>query len=144
MRPLKICLWAIGLLYSLAVLGLFMRFSAIGSIATAFGSPAFPVSPLFDYVVRVMFGACFAIGVYHVILALSPMKYGVLVPFTGLASILVGAICLTWGVKVRLPALVYIGDFFFCELFGALIVVFWLRARAAEPPAQPEQLEPDE
>ena len=141
MRQLKICLWVVGVLYSLALVGLFMKSSTIESVATTFGSPAFPDAPLFAYTLRVMLGVYSAIGLFHVILALNPMKYGALVPFAGLAAILVGAICLVWGVKVRLSALVYLADFLFCELFGALIVVFWLRARPAEPLPQPEQLE---
>ncbi len=144
MRPLKICLWAIGVLYALAVLGLFMRFSTIESVASVFGSPEFPDSPLFRYTLRTLCGVCLAMGVYHVILALNPMKYGVLVPFTGLASIFVGAMCLTWGVKVRLSAPVYIGDFLLLELFGALIIVFWRRARTGEPLVTAEKFELNE
>lgn len=137
MRQLKICLWVIGLLYSLALVGLFMGSSTIESLATTFGSPAFPDSPLFAYTLRVMLGAYSAIGLFHVILALDPMRHGVLVPFSGVASILIGVACLVSGVKVGVSALVYIMDFFFCELFGVLILVFWFRAWSAERAAAP-------
>lgn len=146
MRPLKICLWVTGLLCPLALLGLFASMSSIESLATKFGSPAFPDSALFRYALRAMFGTCLAAGVFYIILALRPMKYGVLVPFSGLALILVGAVCLVSGVRAGLPALAFLWDVLVCEVLGALIVVFWLRARAparasAEPPPGEPELE---
>ena len=144
MRQLKICLWIIGVLCLLSVFGLVISLSSIESIATKFGSPQFPDAPLFGYAVKVMFGTYFAIGLFYIILALSPMRYGVLVPFSGLAAILVGVVCLMSGIKLGLSPLVYLIDTFFCLLFGVLIVVFWLRGRAQEGRAETGQPERSE
>jgi hypothetical protein len=129
MRGLKICLWIAGILCLLSVFGIFLPVRVIESIAKAFGVQALPDSPLVMYVVRVMSATYAGVGVYFVILALRPMDYGVLVPFTGLAAVLLGVVCGITGLAVAMPPLWFLGDFVSCTMLGVLILVFWRKAR---------------
>jgi len=131
MRALKICLWIAGILCLLSVFGMFLPIRAIESLVKAFGVQTLPDSPLVMYVVRVMSATYVGVGVYFVILALHPMDYGVLVPFTGLAAVFLGVVCGIAGLAVGMPLLWFLGDFVSCTVLGVLILVFWRRAKMA-------------
>ena len=125
MRALKICLWIAGILCLLSVFGMFLPIRVIESLAKAFGVQTLPDSPLCLYALRVMSATYAGVGVYFVILALRPMDYGVLVPFTGLASVFLGVVCAITGLVVGMPALWFLGDSLSCVVLGVLILVFW-------------------
>jgi len=129
MRGLKICLWIAGIGCLLSVFGMFLPISAWQSIAKIFGVESLPDSPLFEYAVRLMSATYVGVGVFFVILALDPMKYTVLMPFTGIAAVLLGLICGITGLAVKMPTLWFLGDSLSCLLLGVLILVFWRRAK---------------
>ena len=129
MRALKICLWIAGVLCLLSVVGLFLPFSACESIAKVFGIESLPDSPLAMYGVRLMSATYAAVGVFFIILALRPMDYGVLVPFSGLAAVFVGVVCGITGLVVGMPVLWFLGDSVPCVVLGVLVFVFWRQAK---------------
>ena len=129
MRALKICLWIAGVGCLLGVFGMFLPVSAWESIAGFFGVESPPGSPLAMYVVRVMSATYVGVGVFFVILALNPAKYGVMVPFSGLAALFLGLVCGITGLAVGMPALWFLGDSLSCVVLGVLIVVLWQRAK---------------
>ncbi|MHC4456909.1 MAG: hypothetical protein ACYS0I_07420 [Planctomycetota bacterium] len=131
MRGLKICLWIAGVGCLLSVFGMFLPNRVFESLARAFGVQTLPDSPLVMYAVRVMSATYAGVGVYFVILALHPMKYRVLVPFTGLAAVFVGVVCGITGLAVAMPSLWILGDFVSCTVLGVLILVFWRQAKMA-------------
>ena len=136
MRALKICLWIAGILCLLSGFGMFLPISALESIAKLFGieSLHIPDSPLVEYAVRVMSAMAVAMGVYLIILALNPMKYGIMVPFTGLASVFLGVVCGITGLVVGMYPLWFLGDSLSCLVLGVLILVFWRQAKQASRP----------
>jgi hypothetical protein len=69
------------------------------------------------------------IGVFFIILALNPMKYGVIVPFSGLTAVFIGVVCLITGLAVGMPVVWLLGDFLSCAVLGVLILVFWQKAK---------------
>ena len=131
MRGLKICLWTAGVACLLSVFGMFLPISVLESIAKVFGieSLSLPDSPVFEYEARVMLATYVGVGVFFVILALDPMKYGVMVPFTGIAAVLLGVFCGITGLAVGMPVLWFLADSVSCTVLGILIVVFWRRAK---------------
>jgi len=129
MRALKICLWIAGIGCLLSVFGMFLPVSAWESIAKAFGIEPFPDSPQFMYGVRLMSGTYAAVGVFFVILALRPMKYGVMVPFSGLGALFVGVVCAITGLLTAMPLWWFLGDSLSCLVLGVLILVFWRQAK---------------
>jgi hypothetical protein len=81
-----------------------------------------------EYMRRLLMATFGAIGIYLAILALKPKAYGVLIPFTGIASIVLSVVCLVTGYKVCIPTLWYLGDGLSCVIFGVLVLVFWKKA----------------
>ena len=132
MRALKACLWAVGVLCLLGVFGIFLPVSLIESLANVFGKQAFPDSPAFFYMVRVASATYVAVGVFYVILAMRPMDFGVLVPFSGVAAAFIGVVCGITGAAVGMPVLWFLGDFVCSTALGVLIVVFWRKTCVAE------------
>jgi len=129
MRALKICLWIAGFGCLLSAFGMFLPISAWQSIAKVFGIESLPDSPVFVYAARLMSATYVAVGVFFVILALAPMKYGVMVPFAGIASVFVGVVCAIAGLTVVMPTLWFLGDSLSCVVLGVLILVFWQQAK---------------
>jgi hypothetical protein len=131
MRGLKICLWVTGIMCLLGVVGLFLPVSACESFAGFFGIETLPDSPLIMYAIRTVSAMSIGIGVFFVILALNPVKYGVLVPFSGIAAVFVGVVCFITGLAVGMPAQWFLGDFLSCAVLGVLILVFWQKTKKA-------------
>jgi hypothetical protein len=129
MRALKICLWIAGVGCLLSVFGMFLPVSWLESLTRVFGGQEFPDSPMCLYAVRLMSGTYAAVGLFFVILALHPMKYGVMVPFSGIASVFVGVVCGITGPVAEMPVLWYLGDSVSCTVVGVLILVFWRQAK---------------
>lgn len=126
MRPLRVIFWVVGVLCALAIVPLFLPMSIIELMCNAFKIETVPVGePLFIYTLRSLFGLCAAIGVYHVLVAREIERYGVLVPFTGIAWIFFGAVCGVVGGVAQLPPYVFLGDAIFSFTVGVLILVFW-------------------
>ena len=129
MRGLKICLWIAGIACLSSVFGMFLPMSIWESIAKFFGAEVLPDSPLFSYVFRVMWATYVGVGVFYIILALDPVKYGVMVPFSGLAAVVLGVVCAITGMAVGMPALWFLGDSLSCIVLGVLIIIFWRQAK---------------
>jgi len=129
MRSLKICLWIAGIGCLLSVFGMFLPISVFESIAKFFGIESLPDSPLIMYAIRTVAATYIGVGVFFIILALEPMKYGVLVPFSGLAAVCIGVVCAITGLTVGMPVLWFLGDSLSCVVLGVLIVVFWRYAK---------------
>ena len=130
MRALKICLWITGILCLLSVVGLFPPISAFEFIAGLIGIETQPDSPLIMYAIRTMSPTFIGIGVFFIILALNPVKYGVLVPFSGIAAVFIGVVCAISGPIVGMPAFWYLGDTLSCLVLGVLILVFWRKTKS--------------
>ncbi|MDD5328314.1 MAG: hypothetical protein PHY02_10970 [Phycisphaerae bacterium] len=129
MRGLKITLWLTGVLCLPCVVGLFLPLSSLASFTSLFGVETLPDSPVVIYGTRTVSATFVAVGIFFIILALNPMKYGVLVPFSGLASVFVGVVCAITGPVVGMPAKWFLGDSLSCLILGVLILFFWKRAK---------------
>jgi hypothetical protein len=131
MRGLKICLWISGILCLPCVFGMFLPISTLESFTSLFGIESLSGPPVATYAIRVTSAMCVGIGVFFIILALNPMKYGVIVPFSGIASVLLGVVCGITGPAVGMPVKWFLGDSLSCLVLGILILVFWQRAKRA-------------
>jgi hypothetical protein len=129
MRGLKICLWVTGILCLLSVVWLFLPFSVYEAIGRSFGIEPLPDWPLFMYAMRTMAATFIGIGAYFIILALEPMKYKVLVPFSGLVAVFIGMVCVIAGTTAAMPVMWYLADALSCIILGSLILIFWQRAK---------------
>lgn len=142
MRALKICLWVVGVLCLLAVLGLLLPLSFWERMASKWGDEPIPKSPMFDYMVRQVSATYVLIGVFFIMIARDPLRYAAFVRLAGFGGIAMGVACFIAGCAVGLPLQYYAGDAVFSVLLGALIV--WLLARASAAQAAAEAVEAEE
>ena len=129
MRGLKISLWITGIFCLTMVFGMFLPVSVYQNIIKFFGVESIPNSPLFSYAVRTVSATYVGVGVFFVILAMAPMKYGILVPFSAIAAFLLGLFCAVVGLVTAMPALWFLSDALVCMVLGILIFVFWRQAK---------------
>jgi hypothetical protein len=129
MRGLKICLWIAGIGCLSSVIGMVLPLSALEFIWRAFGIASLPDSPQFMYAVRLLTATYGVAGVFLIILALDPVKYGPMVLFAGIASIFLGIVCGIAGLLAEMPLWWFLGDSLSCEVLGILILVFWQQAK---------------
>jgi hypothetical protein len=125
MRALKICLWIAGIACLLSVSGMFLPVRWLESLTRVLGDLELPDSPILLYALRLMSATYAAVGVFFIILALHPSKYGVMVPFSGIGAVVIGVVCLITGYAAQMPVLWYLGDSISCIVIGVLITVFW-------------------
>lgn len=128
MRALKVSLWVTGGLSLLCLLGMFLPLSTFASFMRALADQPLPDAPIFEYGLRVSCVTYVAIGAFYIILALDPMRYGPMVPFSGAAAVFVGVCCGAFGLLTQMPLPWFMGDFLACTILGILILVFWRRA----------------
>ncbi|MCP4611814.1 MAG: hypothetical protein GY845_24185 [Planctomycetes bacterium] len=129
MRALKICLWLAGIACLLSLFGTVLPASSWQSLAKYVGVESFPEAPQFIYAIRVGSGTYVGVGVFFIILALAPLKYGVMVPFAALGALFVGVVCLIAGLITAMPFWWFMGDSLSCLVLGVLILVFWQQAK---------------
>jgi len=129
MLGLKICLWVGGIGCLLSIIGMVLPLSAVESICSIFGIESLPDSRQFMYAVRLLTATYCAIGVFFIILALNPAKYGIMVPFSAIASVLVGVVCGIAGRTTEMPCWWFLGDSLSCVVLGILILVFWRQVK---------------
>ena len=129
MRGLKICLWIAAVACLMSAAGVFLPISVWESVAKVFGVELLPDTPVSEYMIRLMLATYSAIGVFLAILALKPLDYGIMVPFTALSSIVLGVVCVVTGFMVGMPTQWFLGDSLPCLILGVLILVFWKKAK---------------
>lgn len=129
MRGLKICLWIAGIGCLLAGVALFLPINALESWAKLFSEESLPRTAVFFYIVRLILATYFGVGLFYVILARDPMKYGVMIPFSGIIAVFIGIVCLVSGLVYEMPALWFLGDVIPSIVLGVLIFIFWQRAQ---------------
>jgi hypothetical protein len=129
MRALKICLWIAGISCLLSLFGTVLPASSWQSIARYVGVESFPDAPQFIYAMRVGSATYVGVGVFFIILALAPLKYGVMVPFSALGAVLIGLVCAIAGLITKVPSWWFMGDSLSCLVLGVLILVFWQQVK---------------
>ena len=128
MWALEICLWIAGFLCLLAGVGMVLPFSGWTSVVKFFGVDSLPDSPVLMYMTRLLCATYVGIGVFFIILALDPVRYGIMVPFAGVAAVLLGLACAIVGLAAKMPALWFLSDSLFSLVLGVLILLFWKMA----------------
>jgi hypothetical protein len=129
MKGLKSILWIAGVVCLLAVLGLVLPMSTLDQMTQVLGGVSLPEGPLVIYGVRAISATFMAIGVFYIMLARDPGRYGPMVPFSGAAAVFLGITCGVTGIALGLSVLVYLGDSAGCIIMGILILVFWNKSR---------------
>ena len=140
MRRLKLCLWITAVSCLAAAVFMVLPIPTIESFFENFGIEPLPDTPIFIYIARLISATYAVIGVFLVILALKPMKYGVLVPFAGVSTLFIGLVCGTVGVISVIPKLWFLGDALFGIILGLGILISWQKVKkSCRQQTQPSQ-----
>jgi hypothetical protein len=129
MRGLKICLWIAGVGCLLAGIALFLPIGALDSMVRLFSEESLPRSAVSFYLLRLVLATYFGIGLFYVILARDPMRYGVMIPFSGIIAVFIGIVCAAAGLLYEMPVLWFLGDAIASIVMGVLIFIFWQKAQ---------------
>lgn len=123
MNSLKITLWisAVGCL--IAAPFTFLPWGIIENIFLWFGVEPIPNNLITTYLFRMACGVFALIGIFFIILAKNPFKYGVMLHLGAYGLIFLGTLCLILGLSLNMPLKLYIGDTLFGLVLGFLIVI---------------------
>ncbi len=132
MKGLKIVLWvcAVGCLLGF-VFGA-LPWKAITGWFEFFGLQPPIANPITAYLLRLCMATFGFIGIFFVILARNPLKYGGMLPFAGVCILFLGLFSLVGGIRYGFPVYTYAGDVIFCAVIGVLIFVFRKKAMQSD------------
>ena len=122
LKLLRLFLGFSALAWGVSLYGVFASWSAATRALQELGAGTIPSDPMLDYWLRMASGAFGLVGVWYVVLALSPRKYAVAIPWFGWLMIAEGLILLVHGIRLSLPPFPFYGDMAACFLGGGGIV----------------------
>lgn len=114
---------------------MFLPVRLLESLGQIFGGQEFPDSPIFLYALRVVSATYVVMGVFFVMLALRPVDYGAMVPFSGIALVFLAVVCGITGQAAEMPLLWFLGDSLSCAVLGVLILLFRGQAKQTSQPS---------
>ena len=131
MKGLKVVLWILAIVCLLCFLGVISPWTITSKISSFWGYDIAEFQGPLKYAVRAGFGACGLIGIFFLMLAFNPLKYGGMLSLAGFGLLLLGLICLVLGIYYTFSYLVWLIDILFFFIFGILIIYF--KGKAAQP-----------
>jgi hypothetical protein len=130
LRLLRLFLGFTAFGWGVCIVGVFVSWSQVNSIAQGLGAKPIAYDPMLDYWLRMICGAFTLVGVWYLALAVWPRKFAVVIPWFGWLMVAEGVILLVHGLRLGLQPLPFYGDVAACLIGGAGIVLF---ARHAKP-----------
>jgi hypothetical protein len=128
MKGLKVVLWICGVGFLLSFPFLLVPWRIMADWCGRMGVEIAISAPVAAYMTRGILVCCGLIGVFFVILAKDPLRYGPMLPLAGYGFIFAGLVCLAGGIRYDLPFIMFGFDVIFCVVAGKLILVFRGRA----------------
>jgi len=134
MKSLKIVLWITAIGCLTAVPFILLPWEVIQNIGSEFGVESLPESPIAIYFFRVVFGVFALIGVFFIILARNPLKYGPMLNLGAFGLILFGLLALIVGLLFGIPPFVYLGDGLSGLILGSAILFLSSKSKPIQKP----------
>jgi len=131
MKSLKVALWIAAIGCFTAVPFIFLPWVVVESIGSWFGIESLPDMPIAVYFFKVVFVVFGLIGVFFIILARNPLKYGSMLNLGAFGLILFGLFALILGLSIGLPPIVYIGDGLSGLVLGIVILILSSKSKQA-------------
>jgi len=131
MKALKIILWicAISCLSGFIIAAL--PWQAVTAWFNLIGYQPPSPEPITVFMFRLCLAICGMIGIFFVILARNPLKYGAMLQLTAYGLLFYGVCCLVGGIRYGLPVWIYAGDVIFGVIVGILLFIFRKKAMQA-------------
>ena len=132
MQGLKTILWicAVGCLTGFVFAAL--PWPAITAVFGWFGLDPPTNEPITVFMFRLTMAISGLIGVFFVILALDPLRYGAMLSLAAYGLMCYAVFCLAGGIRYGLPLWTYCGDVIFGAVVGVLLLVFRKQAMQAD------------
>ena len=135
MKGLKIVLWICGALLLLEFVEMLVPVRFLASWCGRFGIEM-PLDPMSTYMMRMCQASFGLMGVFLIILAKDPLKYGPMVLLAGYGDLFLALVVLAWGSRYGLPPLmVWLGTATLV-IVGVLILLF--RGKAIKEQGAPQ------
>jgi hypothetical protein len=119
MKGLKVALWICGIGCLLAVPFVAFPWTMVENIYQRFGQEP----PATIYFFRITCWLSGLIGVYFIILARNPSRYGPMLALSAFGLISFGLLCLAVGLIMGMSPSLYVGDASFGLVFGIVIAI---------------------
>jgi len=123
MKELKIVLWVCAVSCLLGFAFGALPWKAILAFFRFFGIQPPITDPITTYMLRLCMATFGLIGIFFVILARNPMKYGEMLPLAGFGILFMGLFSLLGGIRYGFPVWCYIIDVIFCTVAGVLVFI---------------------
>ena len=133
MKGLKVILWICGIVFLLGFILLLIPWRVMAHWCELIGIEVPLVAPVSVYITRLLLVCSGLVGIFFMILASDPLRYGPMLPLAGYGLILAGLVCLAYGLRYKLPAIMFAGDVVFSIVAGVLILLFRGRATEEQP-----------
>jgi hypothetical protein len=141
MKGLKVVLWIVAVIFLLNFLRAILPWSIVSTCAgwiLPFDISGF--QGLAKFIVRILSAGMGMIGVFYLLLALNPEKYGAMLPLSGYMLLVTGFFALVWGLYYSFPDWMWIVGVLFLGIFGGLILLWQCKpAPKIEQPTEQKQ-----
>ena len=124
MKGLKNTLWVCAIGFLLSFIFAALPWRALTAWGNQFGLQMPTAEPYTVFLFRVCLATYGMIGVFFVILARNPLKYGEMLLLAAYGLLLLGVLDLIGSIRYALPFITYIVDVIFCFITGILILIF--------------------
>ena len=124
MNRLKTILMVCAIAFLLSFIFAALPWRALTAWANLFGVQIPAAEPWIVFWVRILFTTYGMIGVFFVILAQNPLKYGSMLPLAAYGLLLLGILELIGSIRYALPLITFIVDVIFCFIIGILILIY--------------------
>jgi hypothetical protein len=128
MRGLKIILWICAICFLEAFIFAHLPWPAINAWLQWMGVQPPIAEPITIFLFRISMAMFGMIGIFFVILAKDPLKYGAMLPLSAYGLLCYGILFLVLGIGYGLPVWIYSIDVVLGLVAGVLILVFQKRA----------------
>ena len=128
MKAMKIILWITGICCLAGFAAAALPWPTITSLFRWFGIQPPAAEPVTAFGFRLASAMSGMIGIFFLILARNPLKYGAMLLLAAYGLVAYGVFCLLGGIRYALPLYTYSGDFIFGVVAGVLLLVFRKRA----------------
>lgn len=128
MKGLKIILWICAISCLLGFIFAALPWRATTALFHWFRVQPPTAQPITVYIFRLCLAMSGMIGIFFVILARNPLKYGAMLLLAAYGLLCFGVFCLVGGIRYGLPVWTYSGDVIFGVVAGVLLLIFRKRA----------------
>jgi hypothetical protein len=110
LRLLRLILLFCSFVWGVSAFGVFMKWDVAIGVLQGMGAKPIAYDPMLDYWLRMAAGAFALVGTGYLLLAISPRKYAMMLPWFGWIMIVEGIVLLAHGLRLGLNPFPFIGD----------------------------------